>query len=271
MDSKNEDFDFKYIDLDKIDISLFNARKLNPEQNITNLAKSIEEIGVQQPITVLEKPDKRYELIIGQRRLLASKLAGKETIPAVIITKKLDATDILLRSFSENIHRLDLEAQDKMTMATELLKRLGSIQKVANYIGVTTLTVKDWLGYASVPEPIKEMVKKGKFGYKTAVRINKNISDEKKAIEIAKLIEEEPRKEDQIDLIDIGKDNPNKTPKEIKEIHEKFKKEKRPLTINLTDKINKALEEAEKEYNSKKTDIALDAIEEWLTKRGFIK
>ena len=130
---------------------------------------------------------------------------------------------------------------------------------------------KDWLGYASVPEQIKEMVKEGKFGSKTALRIVRDIPDEKQAIKIAKLVEEEPRKEDQIDIIDVGKENPDEESKEIKKIHEKRKKEKRPLTINLTEKINKALNEACKQYNNKKDDIALEALEEWLTKRGFIK
>lgn len=270
MSSKNEKLDFDYISLDKIDISSLNVRKVNLEEKLEELAESIKAIGVQQPIMVFKKPDGRYELIIGQRRYLACKKIGKKTIPAVITDVK-GKTDALIKSFSENIHRLDLAYQDKMTIALELLKILGSIEKVAKFIGVHPQTVKDWLGYASVPEQIKEMVKEGKFGSKTALRIVRDIPDEKQAIKIAKLVEEEPRKEDQIDIIDVGKENPDEESKEIKKIHEKRKKEKRPLTINLTEKINKALNEACKQYNNKKDDIALEALEEWLTKRGFIK
>ena len=261
---------FDYIPIDKIDVSSLNVRKVNLEERLEELAISIKTIDVQQPIMVFKKPDGRYELIIGQRRYLACKKIGKKTIPAVITDVK-DKNDALIISFSENIHRLDLAYQDKMTMALELLKILPSIENVAKFIGVHPQTVKDWLGYASVPEPIKEMVKEGKFGSKTALRIVRDIPDEKQAIKIAKLVEEEPRKEDQRDIIDVGKENPDEEPKEIKKIHEKRKKEKRPLTVNLTEKISKALNEACKRYNSKKDDIALEALEEWLTKRGFIE
>ena len=122
MSSKNEKLDFDYISLDKIDISSLNVRKVNLEEKLEELAESIKAIGVQQPIMVFKKPDGRYELIIGQRRYLACKKIGKKTIPAVITDVK-GKTDALIKSFSENIHRLDLAYQDKMTIVMKNLKQ----------------------------------------------------------------------------------------------------------------------------------------------------
>ena len=269
MSSKNKKLGFDYIPLNEIDISSLNVRKVNLEEGLEELAESIKEIGVQQPIMVFQKPDKRYELIIGQRRYLASKKAGEDDIPAVI-TKVKDKTEALIKSFSENIHRLDLEYKDKMWVASELLKKFGSIEKVAKITGVTTLTVKNWLGYASVPEPMKKMVSERKLGAHTALRIVKKIPDQEKAIKIAKMIEEIPRQKDKLETIDVAKENPDKEIKEIREIA--IKRRKTPgLTLDLTERIAGALDKASKEYNCDKEDIAIEALEEWLTKRRFIE
>ena len=76
---------FEYLPLDKIDISLSNVRKANAniEEGIGELASSIKEIGIQQPVVVFQKGD-RYELIIGQRRYLACEELGLREIPALI-------------------------------------------------------------------------------------------------------------------------------------------------------------------------------------------
>lgn len=135
----------EHLPLDKIDISISNVRKTNLEEGIEELAKSIEEIGVQQPIQVFEKPDGRFELIIGQRRYLACKKLGLKKIPALIITVKKDETEATIKSFIENIHRLDLEYRDKMQAAIELLNKFGSISKVADHLGVSAQTVRNYL------------------------------------------------------------------------------------------------------------------------------
>jgi len=259
---------FEYIPMDKIDISLSNVRRTNPKEGIEELAKSIEEIGVQQPVMVFKKPDKRFELIIGQRRYLASKKLGLKEIPALIITVK-DETEAIIKSFSENIHRLDLEYRDKMQAATELLNKLGSVDKVADHLGVTAQTVRKYLGYAAVPEPNKKMVDEGKLGAITAIQIAQNIPDEKRAVAIAERIKETSRSEDRREIIDIAKKNPSKSPKEVVEVVKKQKKRK--MTFDLTERVTNALAKACEEYKSNPNDIALEALEEWLEGRGFLE
>ena len=257
---------FEFLPLDKIDISISNVRKTNLEEGIDELANSIKEIGVQQPIVVFTKGD-RYELIIGQRRYLACKKIGNKTIPALIIAKK-NETEATIISFSENIHRLDLEYGDKMQVATELLSKLGSVNKVAEYLGVSYQTVKNYIGYAGVPEPIKKMVERNKLSVKTAKMITKNIPDEKQALEIAQKIREIPRSEERRKIINIAKENPMKTPEEIVKIvkRQNFKK----ITIDLTPRVADALSQACHKYETHAKDITSEALEEWLDKRGFL-
>jgi len=258
---------FDYLPIDKIDISDSNVRKSNPEEGINELANSIEEIGVQQPVVVLQEGD-RYKLIIGQRRYLACKKLEQKEIPALITTVK-DETEATIKSFSENIHRLDLNYRDKMQVAIELLKIFSSIDKVADRLGVHGQTARRYLGYAAVPEPIKKMVDEGKLGAITAVQIAQNILDEKRAVKIAEKVKETPRSEDRREIIDEAKKNPSKSPKAVVEFVKKQKKQK--ITVDLTLRVADALAKACKEYKSNPKDIALEALEEWLEGKGFLQ
>lgn len=260
---------FEYLPLDKIDISLSNVRKSNPEEGLKELASSIKEIGVQQPVVVCQKDVDRYELIIGQRRYLACKRLGLKEIPALITTLK-DETDATIKSFSENIHRLDLEYRDKMQVAIELRNKFGSVDKVAEHLGVSPQTVKNYLGYAAVPEPIKKMVDERRLSASTARRVVKEIPDEEQAVRIAAKIKEIPRSEDRIAMIDIAHENPYKSVVEILKIV-KERSIMRKITIHVKQRIYEALIQASKEYQSDKEDVAKEALEEWLKKRGFIK
>jgi len=267
---KQDKLQFDYIKLEDIDVSLSNVRKSNLEEGIDELATSIAEIGVQQPVEVFEKKDKRYELIIGQRRYLASKKAGETEIPAVITTVA-DETEWLVKSFSENIHRLDLEYRDKMQVALELRERLNSIRAVAQRLGVSPQTVKNYLGYAGVSEKMKKMVDQKKLSASTALRISRGIADEDLALKVAAKIEEIPRGEQRNLFIDVAMENPReKRIDKLAEIANSAAKMKK-ITIYVTERMWNAIAEASKEYGSGREEVVKEAVEEWLGKRGFIK
>jgi len=260
-------FEYKLIPIESIEISPANVRRAGAEEGLDELAQSIKEIGLQQPVVVYPK-DGKYYLIIGQRRYLACKKLGLEKIPALIRSINSE-TEAAIISFSENIHRLDLDYRDKMQVAVELLSRLRSIGKVAKALGVSSQTVKNYLGYEGVPEQLKKMVDRRKISAQTALAIARSIPDERKAVEIAERVRETVTSERRRNIIETAKENPSKSVSDIVALakNQRFKK----VTLNLTPRLAEALEAACRDYNGEPTDIATEALEEWLGKRGFLK
>lgn len=257
----------EYISLNQVEISNFNARKDNVNEGLSELAENIREHTLQQPIVVYKKGDK-FEVIIGQRRTLAYKMLGEVEIPAIITSIQND-TDLLMKSFSENIHRLDLNYRDKMTVATHLKKIYNnSISEVAKHLGVSQSSVRKYLGYADVPESIKEMVDAGKLSPSTALRIWQNILNEDQAIRIAEKIIETQRSQDRNLLIELAKKYPDKSLDEIVELAKKSKFLK--ITIDLTPTVASALTKACDDFHSEPQLIAFEAIDVWLKSKGFI-
>ena len=222
---------------------------------------------MQQPIVVIRK-GKKYEVIIGQRRFEASKIAGESTIPAVIRKVKND-NEAIIASFSENIHRLDLTYKDKNTVAERLLAEFNSTAEVAEIIGVTEQTVRNYLGYSIVPETIKEMVERGELNAQTAIRIARSIPNEEKAIQVALQVKETPRSADRRKLISLAKENPNVSRAELERLFNRSKFSK--ISVDFTPIISDALMNASKTYETEVYDIITEALMEWLSERGFLE
>ena len=269
VEEKRERLKFAYLPLGLIDVSLSNVRKSNLEEGIDELANSIREIGVQQPVMVFKKGE-RYELIIGQRRLLACQKAGLTEIPAVI-TKVTDRTQVTIKSFSENIYRRDLDYRDKMQAALELREKLKSIDNVAKCLGVSSQTVRNYLGYAAVPEEIKTMVADKKFSASLAMRIVQGIPDEKLALKVAQEIKDMPRSKQKNLIVDVAIENPHE--KKIGKLVKTAQKisQMKKITIYVTQKVYDAICNAAKEYEGETQMVVKEAVEELLTERNFLR
>jgi len=259
--------ELKDIPIASIEISPANARKVGVEHGLEELKRSIDNIGLQQPVVVHRKGDK-YRLIVGQRRYLACKALGWETIPAIVRRVKNDTVASIL-SFSENIHRLDLGYGDKMRVAVELLGKLKSVGKVARELGVSPQTVRNYLGYAGVPEQIKAMVNQKKMSARTAMSIATSVADDRKAIRIAHTVQETPIGDPRRQIIETAKEHPDRSVPEIVKLAKKRKFKK--ITLNLTERLQQALEAACRDYAGEPTEIATEALERWLGDRGFLK
>lgn len=259
-------FELKYIPINAVDISKLNVRTVNKEAGLDELTDSIKTIGIQQPIVVTKKGD-RYELIIGQRRLLAARKAGLQLIPAIIRTVESEQ-EALIASLSENIHRIDLDYKDKNQVAERLFAQLGSAKKVAKAIGVSEQTVRNYLGYSIVPEKMKEMVAQKRINAQTAMRIARSISDEKKAVQIAEKVKEIPSYRSRQLMIELGKEKPDASVEEIVTMVKKIPFRK--VTIDLTPNVAEALEKACKSYNTNEVEITTEALSTWLKQRGFL-
>lgn len=131
-----------------IDVSEFNTRKDltdgEHDSSIDDLARSINQQGLLSPITISPKPDDKYEVIAGQRRLLACRQLGLDTIPAMI-REGLSATDATALSLVENVHRADMNPRDKAKAFKALFDKYGSVLQVSRETGVGVQTIKKYL------------------------------------------------------------------------------------------------------------------------------
>lgn len=146
------------IPLSQISISESNTRKNlragTEDSTLDDLARSIRENGLLSPVTVL-KTNGRYELVVGQRRLLACKRIGLETIPAIIRDQVSDI-DALTLSLIENIHRADMHPIDKARAFKKLYDRYGNYSKVSQESGVSVPAIQRYLRLLDLSPSIQE-------------------------------------------------------------------------------------------------------------------
>jgi ParB family chromosome partitioning protein len=126
------------------------------EETLQELAASIREHGVLQPILVRPAGDD-YQIIAGERRWRASKLAGKDTIPAII--ERFDDATALEIALIENLQREDLSPLDEAIIYKKMTDELGySIRNLAGKLGKDKGYVENRLRLASAPDDVREMV-----------------------------------------------------------------------------------------------------------------
>jgi len=132
-----------------------------PEETLEALARSIREVGVLQPVVVRPR-DGGYELVAGERRLRAAKLAGLATIPAIV--REGDDTESLREALIENIHREDLAPLELAAAFQELLEDLGVTQEmVAERLGYSRAHVANTIRLLSLPGDVQRLLAEGRI------------------------------------------------------------------------------------------------------------
>ncbi len=132
-----------------------------PEETLAALARSIREVGVVQPI-VVRRRNGSYELVAGERRVRAARLAGLATIPAII--REGDDTEALRTALIENIHREDLSPLELAAAFQELLDELDVTQEeVAERLGYSRAHVANTIRLLSLPGDVQRLLVDGKI------------------------------------------------------------------------------------------------------------
>ena len=177
--------DVTEINLDEIRSNPYQPRKTFDTASLNELAKSIEEYGVVQPI-IVKKSIKGYELIAGERRTKAAKIAGLKVIPAII--KDFDDQQMMEIALIENIQREDLNPMDEAVSISNIIKLRGYTQdEFANKFGKSRTYVTNILGLLKLPEDVKKMVEKRTLSMSHA-RVLSKIDDEEKVVRLAKQV-----------------------------------------------------------------------------------
>ncbi|MFW2368084.1 MAG: ParB/RepB/Spo0J family partition protein [Desulforhopalus sp.] len=138
-------------------------RLMFDQAELTELAESIRENGVIQPLIVSRVSKKKYVLIAGERRLRASKMAGLKTVPVVV--REITSDDELLEfALIENIQRTDLNPLEEAEAYRKLIDKFGLTQEeAAQKVGKNRSTISNSLRLLQLPEYIKEDLLSGQL------------------------------------------------------------------------------------------------------------
>jgi ParB family chromosome partitioning protein len=150
------------IELQNIEVNPFQPRKHFDDDAIAELAASIKQLGVIQPITVRKLSDHKYQLITGERRLRASKLAGIGKIPAYV--RHVDDQDMLALALVENIQRQDLNPIEISISYQRLMDECNLTQEtMSERVGKSRATVANYLRLLKLPAEIQFGIRQEKI------------------------------------------------------------------------------------------------------------
>lgn len=142
--------------IDKIQPSPYQPRKHFDENALNELAESIRQQGILQPLVVRPKAD-RFELIAGERRWRAAQLARIETVPAVV--KSLDEQSTAAIIIIENLQREDLRPLEQAQALDRLKNEFGmQHQAIADAVGMSRVAVTNYLRLLQLTQPVKQML-----------------------------------------------------------------------------------------------------------------
>ena len=177
--------DVTEIDIDEIRSNPYQPRKTFDIESLNELAKSISEYGIVQPI-IVKKSVKGYELVAGERRTKAAKIAGLKKIPAII--KDFDDQEMMEIALVENIQRENLNPIDEATSISNIIKlREYTQDEFANKFGKSRTYVTNILGLLKLPDEVKKLVEKRNLTMSHA-RVLSKMDDENKVIDLAKKV-----------------------------------------------------------------------------------
>lgn len=131
-------------------------------QELEELAASIREQGILQPVVVRPRPQGGYELLVGERRLRASKLAGATRVPAII--RHADDRQALEQALVENLQRMDLQPLEEALAYRNLVDLFELTQEdVARRVGKSRVYVTNTLRLLDLPDEVKTLIADGKL------------------------------------------------------------------------------------------------------------
>lgn len=152
------------LDLDKIERNPWQTRSHFDEALLNELAQSIAATGVVQPILVRPLTDGKYQLIAGERRWLASRKAGKTTVPAIV--RQVADEQVLEMTIVENLQRTDLNPMEQARAYQRLSQEFKLTQEqMAQRTGKERASVANFLRLLRLPEGVQQRVETGELSF----------------------------------------------------------------------------------------------------------
>lgn len=183
------------IELKKIQPNRLNPRLEFSKLGLDELADSIRQVGVLEPIIVRPMGDGKYEVVVGERRYRAAQQAGLNKIPVQV--HNYSDEEVMELNLVENIQREDLNAVEKGKICRELLdkfpERFPSNNSLAERLGYSEGALNSWLKLIDMPTEVQQRIApetgqraipRGKVDYDTVIRISRQVKEPKKLIDV---------------------------------------------------------------------------------------
>jgi ParB family transcriptional regulator, chromosome partitioning protein len=163
LDRRDMTAEYQRIQMASIDVSAMNARKNmeagSEDAGIADLANSIASLGLQNPPTLRPSGNGEFEVVSGQRRVMACRQLGWTEIDALV--SEMTDEQALSASLVENVQRADMDPIDKARGFDQLARMLGSEREVAKTLGLSIKTVNRYLSLLTLPEDIRSVIGTG--------------------------------------------------------------------------------------------------------------
>lgn len=231
------------VPLSQIRSNPYQPRKFFDEEALNELADSIKEYGVVEPV-ILKKSVKGYEIVAGERRCKASKIAGLTTVPAIV--KDFTDEEMMEIALLENIQREDLNPVDTAVSISNILEvRNMTQEEFAKKFGKSRSYITNLLGLLNLPKSVQELVKNGKLSMSHARSLSK-LDDEEKVIYLANKIIKENLNVRDVEKMLSKKEN---TPK-MKQKNEQYRMYEDAISDAIGNKVKVSDKKIEISYNS---------------------
>ena len=227
------------IPLDELRPNPYQPRKIFKDEALEELASSIKEHGVFQPV-IVKRSIKGYEIIAGERRVRASKLAGMETIPAII--RDFTDEEMMEISLLENLQRENLNPIEEALAYKNLIEKLNLTQEeLSKKVGKSRSHITNIVGILRLPSEVQKMIASNELSMSHAKILSK-LDSEEEILEMARKIVDSHMAVHDLENVTVASPKKNKIDRKVKSTNKEFKyvedmlREKLDTRVKINDK-----------------------------------
>ena len=222
------------IKLSELRSNPYQPRRNFDEEKLKELADSIKEFGVLEPV-IVKKGVKGYEIVAGERRCKASELAGLETVPAII--KDFSDEDMMQIALLENIQREDLTAIEEAEAYAGLIKTLGiSQEELARRVGKSRSHITNMLGLLKLPQSAKKEILEGNISMGHA-RVLSKLEDTDTILNLVSRIKNDGISVRELENIVSNPDYKRKNPTVVRKVSHEYNYVEEAFTDKVGNKV----------------------------------
>ncbi|BDU68723.1 hypothetical protein GETHOR_08240 [Geothrix oryzae] len=263
------------IPLDLLEIGKAQVR-VDLSSGIDELAASIRAQGLLQPIIVAAQTNGKFEILAGQRRFLAHKALGYQTIRAIVHdSDSIDDDTKVAISLTENLVRRDNNQKELIDACTKLFRRYGSIKMVAEATGLSPQVVSQYVKYDQLVPELKKKVDNAQLDMKIALQAQQAATNQDGSVDIEaaekfaaelKPMSNVQRKK----FVEVVASDPTES---LEEKIERGRKQPvlKQVIVTMEESLHHGLQSYAKDSGQNQDEAAVQLIEDGLTRRGFLE